>query len=179
MFISAGPTMSPVAAGISMNEEANPQSTIEQNGPAKGPGRRQTRTIGLIAAGFVAGGILAGTLGASAATSSTSPTAAASSSAAASHTADCRNKGQKAVSAALTTSLSQKALAQVPGGKVIRVETGSNGAAYEVHVTKADGSRVIVTFDKTLKFLAVTADQRRAGLHHGFAGAGARPGYQG
>ena len=36
------------------------------------------------------------------------------------------------------------ALAAVPGATVIRIETDSAGAAYEAHLTKADGSQVTV-----------------------------------
>lgn len=48
------------------------------------------------------------------------------------------------------------ALAAVPGATVIRVETDSAGAAYEAHLTKADGSQVTVKLDSALK---VTATQ--------------------
>jgi hypothetical protein len=40
------------------------------------------------------------------------------------------------------------ALAAVPGGTVIRVETDSAGSPYEAHVRKADGSIVTVKVDK-------------------------------
>jgi hypothetical protein len=40
------------------------------------------------------------------------------------------------------------ALAAVPGATVIRVETDSDGAAYEAHLRKADGSYVTVKLDK-------------------------------
>lgn len=89
----------------------------------------------------------------------------------------CRHVHQRRLS--LRAGRSPQALVQVPGGKVIRVETGSGGAAYEVHMTKADGSRVVVTFDKTMTFIAVRADQGRTGLHHGFFDAGGRAGYPG
>ena len=39
------------------------------------------------------------------------------------------------------------ALAAVPGGTVERVETDAEGAAYEAHMTKADGSHVTVKMD--------------------------------
>lgn len=39
------------------------------------------------------------------------------------------------------------AQAAVPGGTVERVETDAEGAAFEAHVTKADGSDVTVKFD--------------------------------
>jgi hypothetical protein len=41
------------------------------------------------------------------------------------------------------------ALAAVPGGTVIRVETDSAGSPYEAHVQKSDGSIVTVKIDDT------------------------------
>ena len=43
------------------------------------------------------------------------------------------------------------ALAAVPGGTVIRVETDSDGSPYEAHVRKSDGSFVTVKIDKSFK----------------------------
>jgi ABC-type transport system substrate-binding protein len=39
------------------------------------------------------------------------------------------------------------ALAAVPGGTIQRVENDAEGAVYEAHMTKADGSRVTVKLD--------------------------------
>lgn len=39
------------------------------------------------------------------------------------------------------------ALKAVPGGTIERVETDADGAVYEAHMTKSDGSRVTVLFD--------------------------------
>ncbi len=39
------------------------------------------------------------------------------------------------------------ALAAVPGGTIERVETDAEGAVYEAHMTKADGSHVTVKLD--------------------------------
>ena len=39
------------------------------------------------------------------------------------------------------------ALAAVPGGTVLRVENDAEGATYEAHMTKADGSQVTIFFD--------------------------------
>ena len=129
--------------------------------PPRPAGRRRWAGAGLVAAGVVAGGVLAGTLGASAASSST-PTAAtsyASSSYQGTGTSDVDSTtgplggstpvrgDEKALSATLTTTLTQKAQAAVPGGTVYRVEADSGDAAYEAHMTKADGTRVTVKFD--------------------------------
>lgn len=47
------------------------------------------------------------------------------------------------------------ALAKVPGGTIERVETDAEGAAYEAHMTKADGSRVTVFFDNSFNATSV------------------------
>jgi uncharacterized membrane protein YkoI len=52
------------------------------------------------------------------------------------------------------------ALAAVPGGTIIRVETDSAGSPYEAHVTKADGTQVTVKIDTAFK---VTATQQGFG----------------
>lgn len=46
------------------------------------------------------------------------------------------------------------ALAAVPGGTVIRVETDSAGSPYEAHVTKADGTQVTVKVDAAFEVTA-------------------------
>jgi hypothetical protein len=46
------------------------------------------------------------------------------------------------------------ALASVPGGTIIRVETDSDGSPYEAHVTKADGTQVTVKVDAGFKVTA-------------------------
>ena len=48
------------------------------------------------------------------------------------------------------------AKAKVAGGTIIRVETDADGvAAYEAHMTKADGSPVTVYVDKDFNFVSV------------------------
>ena len=48
------------------------------------------------------------------------------------------------------------ALAKVPNGTVVRVETDADGnAAYEAHMTKADGSPVTVYVDKQFSVISV------------------------
>ena len=53
------------------------------------------------------------------------------------------------------------ALAAVPGGTIERVETDAEGATYEAHMTKSDGSRVTVKMDSNF---AVTSTE--AGPNH-------------
>ena len=45
---------------------------------------------------------------------------------------------------------------KVPGGTIVRVETDADGhAAYEAHMTKADGTPVTVYVDKNFNFVSV------------------------
>jgi hypothetical protein len=57
---------------------------------------------------------------------------------------------EKAVSSADSATLSAAALKAVPGATIIRVETDAGDAAYEVHLTKTDGTLATVKFDKSL-----------------------------
>lgn len=54
------------------------------------------------------------------------------------------------------------ALAAVPGATVDRVETDADGAVYEAHMTKSDGTKVTVKLDKDFK---VTATEDGMGAH--------------
>jgi hypothetical protein len=47
------------------------------------------------------------------------------------------------------------ALASVQGGTIERVETDAEGAAYEAHMTKSDGSHVTVKLDSSFKVSGV------------------------
>lgn len=54
------------------------------------------------------------------------------------------------------TKVRAAALAKVPGATVDRLETdGGAGAAYEAHLTKADGSRVTVHVDKDFRVVSL------------------------
>jgi hypothetical protein len=116
----------------------------------------------LLAAGALSGGILAGTFSADAATGSGSSSVSTSPSTpppgspsdhgvgpAGGHSGETLLTGSDAATAKAA------ALKAVPGGAVDRVESDSGDAAYEAHVTKADGSQVTVKFDKSFKVTAV------------------------
>jgi hypothetical protein len=129
----------------------NDDSTPRRFGPAK--------ITGLVAAGVVAGGIAVSAIGAAASTTS-SPSSTASGSAGSSASDPAQpapNKrptpvrgDEKTVSDSVAAQLKTAALKAVPGGTVYRVETDAGDAAYEAHMTKADGSLVTVKFDKNL-----------------------------
>jgi uncharacterized membrane protein YkoI len=60
------------------------------------------------------------------------------------------------------------ALAKVPGGKVVRAETETDGnAAYEVHMTDASGAPVTVYLDKDFNVVSVDTRARGGGRHGG------------
>ena len=67
--------------------------------------------------------------------------------------------GESLVTGDAVSKLTDAALAKFPGATVIRVENDSDGDKYEVHLKKADGSVVTVTFDENF---VVTGD------HEGF-----------
>jgi hypothetical protein len=84
--------------------------------------------------------------------------------------------GEKALTGASLPSASSAALAAVPGGKVTRASTETDGtvsgATYEVHVTKSNGSQAVVIEDSSFKVLSV-----QSGAGHcagGPGGSGAR-----
>jgi uncharacterized membrane protein YkoI len=72
------------------------------------------------------------------------------------------NPNEAVLTGSTLTQASDAALVAVPGGKVDRAsaedKSDASGAAYEVHVTKADGSRVEVLEDSAFKVLSVKAD---------------------
>jgi len=132
-------------------------------------GSAKVRAAALVAAGVVGGGVLAGTLSATAATgtSTTAPSATSSTPAPPSGGpgfgqgrmgpggAQPMRSDEKLVTGSDAATLKAAALKAVPGGTVIRVETDSGDAAYEAHMTKADGSHVTVKFGKSLAVTSV------------------------
>ena len=142
--------------------------TVPTDGSAARRPRNWARTATLLGGGVLAGAMLAGVASANAATSTPSPsttTGTGSSSSSAPTTTPPKdfNPGgstpvrsdEKSVSSTISATLTEKAVAKVSGGTVIRVETDSGDAAYEVHMKKADGTLVTVKFDKDLSPTAV------------------------
>jgi uncharacterized membrane protein YkoI len=140
--------------------------------PAKA---RRIRALALLGGGLTAGVIGATALGASAQDTSTAPSSTSSSAPAAPGSADHAGRpgnGEVAVTGTKAATLKAAALKQVPGGTVdsVTTETDNASAAYEVHVTKADGSHVTVLFDKDLNY--VSTETGGFGGHHGGPGGG-------
>ena len=117
--------------------------------PATSRWRGKATAIGLAAAGAIAGGVLASTLTASAADTSSGAPAASRHGAAPVRPDETQLSGSDAAKAKAA------ALKAVPGGTVYRVETDAGDAAYEAHMTKADGTLVTVKMDKTFTVTAI------------------------
>jgi hypothetical protein len=113
--------------------------------------RRVGWAIGLLAAGAIAGGAAALTAPAWAAQSTGSPAAYAG----ATDPAGGQRSDETLLTGADAGKAKTAALAAVPGGTVDRVETDADGAVYEAHMTKADGTKVTVKFDKDFTVTAV------------------------
>jgi uncharacterized membrane protein YkoI len=123
------------------------------------PRRWTAAVVGSLGAGVVLGAILAGSQLAGAATSATSSTTSSTtdSSLTAAGTTAAGNGGDPAAmkhgpgETPLTGSNASKAVAAakkaVPGATVVRAETDSGGATYEVHMKQADGTYVTVQLD--------------------------------
>jgi hypothetical protein len=127
--------------------------------------RRRRAVVGaaaLLLAGGIAGGALAATSSASAAGTST-PSAAAPGPRGRADTATSVRAGEKAQTGTVLATLKAAALKAVPGGTVYRVETDADGATYEAHMTKADGTFVTVKFDKSFAVTAVQAGMGSGG----------------
>lgn len=140
----------------------------------------------LLAAGGAVGAILAGSISASAATT---PSTTESPTAGPSTAPDGRSHApggdsstpvrgdETEVTGAQAETLRAAALAAVPGGTVIRVETDAGDAAYEVHMTKADGTRVTVKFDENLAVVGVENGMGLGDPQQAGAGQGRGPGH--
>jgi len=119
---------------------------------ARPPRGRRLASVGLVAGGLFAGAILAGTHIAGAESPSSTNTATATASNGDTDPATVNHGPDETL---LTDGTANKvkaaALAAVPGGTIIRVETDSGGSPYEAHVRKSDGSVVTVKVDKSFK----------------------------
>jgi hypothetical protein len=127
------------------------------NDTRKGMGRLQA--VGLVAGGALVGAVLIGATAANAATSTPSPSTTSGSTTTPTAPRAFDHGGATPVRSdekAASTALSAAAVSvAVPGATVYRVETDAGDAAYEVHLTKADGSLATVKFDKNLAVLRV------------------------
>ena len=65
------------------------------------------------------------------------------------------------------TKATAAALAAVPGGTIQRVENDAEGAVYEAHMTKSDGSHVTVKLDSNFVVTSTEAGHGGHGFGHG------------
>ncbi len=174
-------------------QDADPDPVEGGDAPqdARGLGRsrmglrgRRFAAAGMLATGLVAGGILAGSHVAGAATNgssssgSSAATAAASTSQAPAGDPATMKHGPGETLLTGTTASKVKAAAQaaVPGATVIRVETDSDGSAYEAHMQKSDGSFVTVKVDKNFKATDTISGFGGPGPGHPGSGSGSGTG---
>lgn len=138
--------------------------------------QRLAGAVGLLLAGGIAGGVLAATNSASAADSATSAAAsspaAAPAAGAAGDTATPVRAGEEALTGTTAATAKAAALGAVPGGTVFRVETDADGATYEAHMTKADGTHVTVKFDKSFTVTSIQNGMGAGGPHVPAGGPG-------
>jgi uncharacterized membrane protein YkoI len=71
--------------------------------------------------------------------------------------------GDKAIRGRALDRATAAALAHTGGGKVTETEAGDEEGAYEVEVTRADGSQVDVHLDKGFNVIGQAADSERSG----------------
>lgn len=129
----------------------------------QGKGMTRLKSVGLIASGVLAGAVIAGVGVANAATTTPTPSASSSTSPSTSTAPSGQapraldhggatpvRSDEKSVSSADAATLTAAALKAVPGATVYRVETDAGDGAYEVHLTKSDGTLATVKFDKNL-----------------------------
>ena len=128
--------------------------------------RRVLASIALVGAGLVAGGVLFGSQLAQAA-GNASGTSANRSNVPATAPADMTHgPGETLLTGTTAEKVKAAALDRVPNATVIRVETDSDGSAYEAHLQKADGSYVTVKVDASFNV---------TGTIDGFGGAPGMP----
>jgi uncharacterized membrane protein YkoI len=109
-----------------------------------------------VAGGALVGAILAGGVPAFASSTSPSPSSSATGSAAERGDGDHRGHGaEQALTGTTATKVRAAALAKVPGATVERLEKDSDGAVYEAHLLKSDGSRVTVKLDASFTVTGV------------------------
>src|ERR1700751_5484661 len=121
--------------------------------------RRRWSLERTIVVGAIAFGVAAGSYGvASAASGSGSGSGSSSGSGppSAAHPWGPQRSDETPLTGDTAAKVRELALAKVPGGTIVRVETDADGhAAYEAHMARSDGSRVTVYVNKQLEVVSV------------------------
>ena len=113
--------------------------------------------VGAVMLGLAAGSYgVASAASGSGSTTTTTPSTTTPSAPSAQHPWGGQRSDETSLTGDALTKVTDIANAKVPGGTIIRVETDADGnAAYEAHMTKADGTPVTVYVDKDFNFVSV------------------------
>ena len=133
---------------------------VKEAGSAPARKSRLAAPLVLGVLGLLGGAIIAGASIASAASPSPSPPATAPANQGSFDPTKGGHVGANGVVEQLLTGTTADkaraaALAAVPGATIQRVENDAEGAVYEAHMVKSDGSRVTVKMDANFKVTAI------------------------
>ena len=152
------------------------ETPIEKISPARR--KRILASAGLLATGLVAGGILGITHVAGAATNTATSSGTQAAATAPADRPDpatvAHGPNETLLTGTTASKVAAAAKAAEPGATIIRVESDSDGSAYEAHMKRPDGSYVTVKVDRSFK---VTDTEDGFGGHgpHGAPPAGSQP----
>ena len=128
----------------------------------------RTVVVGAIALGVAAGSYGVASAASGSGSSSSSPAAAAPG---ARQPWGPQRSDETPLTGDTAAKVRELALAKVPGGTIVRVETDADGnAAYEAHMVRSDGSPVTVYVSKQLEVVSV-----QSGMPHPPGGARLAP----
>ena len=121
----------------------------------------------LVALAAIAVGLMAGTYGIASAAGGSSSSQSSGSANAQSPWGHQRSD-ETLLTGDTAAKVRQLALAKVPGGTIVRVETDADGnAAYEAHMVKADGTPITVYVNKQFQVVSVQTGMPRPGPANG------------
>jgi len=132
----------------------------------------RTLTVAAVALGLAGGsyGVASAASGSSGSSGSSSGTAAAAPSATPQTPWGQQRSDETVLTGGTAAKVRELALAKVPGGTIVRVETDADGhAAYEAHMTDSSGNPVTVYVDKS--FTVVSVESGGPGGPGGHGGA--------
>ena len=113
--------------------------------------------LGLLAGGALVGAVVSGTVSAQATNGTPTPSSSTSAHTDSDKAGDHGGPAEEQLTGTTAAKVRAAALAKVPGATVDRLEKDANGAVYEAHLTKADGSHVTVKLDEGYQVTAVEA----------------------
>jgi uncharacterized membrane protein YkoI len=128
----------------------------------------------LVASTLVGGGVGAAFIGTASAQTATTAAAASSDGTSSTDAADSPHTANGITETLLTGTDAAKAtaaaLAAVPGATIDRVETDADGAAFEAHLTKPDGTKATVLMDDSFTVTSVEEGGKGGHGHGGRSG---------